>query len=151
MDGNGTLTSQGSVGSASTGKCFSSRCVREKQDSCNEAWSHENLFPPFLLVPLTRQLVTVRLLTASILVTNICQVGGWGTQRQWRWNKKAKPAGRRGDGEVPSAGQREKGPGEICKGHFQNKASNATNTRNQLFSHQEIECALWDLLSLHRP
>lgn len=40
-------------------------CSRKIQDSCNQAWSNKNLFPPFLLVPLTRQPVTVRLLTAS--------------------------------------------------------------------------------------
>lgn len=40
------------------------------------ARSHENLFPPFLLVLLKRQHVTVRLLffniIAFILVTNVC-------------------------------------------------------------------------------
>lgn len=60
---------------------------------------------------------------------------------------KPKLVGRSGDREVPSAGQKEKGPGDL-RGTLSEQGIKC-NTRNQLFSHQETDCALRNLLLLH--
>lgn len=60
---------------------------------------------------------------------------------------KAKLVGRSGNSEVPSAGQEEKGLGDL-RGTLSEQGIKR-NTRNQLFSHQETDCALQNLLLLH--
>lgn len=60
---------------------------------------------------------------------------------------KAKLIGRSGDREVPSAGQKEEGQGDL-RGTLSEQGIKC-NTRNQLFSHQETDCTLRNLLLLH--